>query len=889
MQDKGGELMKEELPGLYNFKDVEDKWYKFWIEKGYFHSKVDYNKKPFTIVLPPPNITGSLHLGHALNATIQDILIRWKRLQGYNALWIPGTDHAGIATQAVVERELLKEGKTRWDLGRDEFLKRVWDWREKYGQTIVEQLKKLGVSCDWNRLRFTMDEVYSKAVITAFVRLYKKGYIYRGERIINWCPRCRTALSDLEVRYVEENSYLWYIRYPLADEDGEIIIATARPETMLGDTAVAVNPNDERYKHLIGKYVILPLMERKIPIIADESVDPEFGTGALKVTPAHDSEDFEIGMRHNLEFIQVIDEKGFMNENAGEFKGLDVYSARKAVEEALKEKGFLVKKEPYTHDLATCDRCGTPIEPLISKQWFMRMSEIAKPAIKVVEEGVVKFIPDRWKKIYFDWMYNIKDWCLSRQLWWGHRIPAWYCQDCGHVNVNINTPTKCEVCGSTNLKQDEDVLDTWFSSALWPLGTLGWPEDTEDLRYYYPTSVLSTARDIINLWVARMIMMGLEFKGDVPFYHVYIHPTVLTREGKRMSKSKGTGVDPLELIEKYGADVTRFGLAIQCTEMQDLRFHEENFDNTKNFANKIWNASRFVIMNLDDNVDYNNIDLLAHTLSLSDKWILSRLQKEVEEVTKCLEEYKFSEYVKTIYNFFWTEFCDWYIELVKPRLADKEDAESRLIAQTVLCKVLKTNLLLLHPVMPFITEEIWQKLPNTSESIMIDSWPKVESEFLDEESEKNMIFIQEGIRSLRAIRAEFEIPPSELINVYFYTENQMEKALIEGYSGYFFNLAKVRLILSPSMIEEKNTAHSLVGDTNFFVKLAGLIDISKEKEKVLKELKELEKVIVNLENKLNNKNFLEKAPIEVVEKEREKYNTLLEKKELLLRRLRVLE
>ncbi|MCS7201230.1 MAG: valine--tRNA ligase [Dictyoglomus sp.] len=880
--------MKEELPSIYDFKKVENRWYSFWLEKRYFNSYVDYTKNPFTIVLPPPNITGSLHLGHALNATIQDILIRWKRMQGFNALWIPGTDHAGIATQAVVERELLKEGKSRWDLGREKFLERVWQWKEKYGQTIIEQLKKLGVSCDWDRLRFTMDDVYSRAVIKAFVDLYNKGYIYRGERIINWCPRCRTAISDLEVKYIEEESFLWYIRYPLVEEEGYLVIATARPETMLGDTGVAVHPEDERYRSFIGKNVTLPLVGRKIPIIADKAVNPEFGTGVLKVTPAHDPDDFEIGKRHNLPFITVIDERGYMNENAGEFKGLDVYSARKEIEKLLTQKGYLVKKEPYTHDLATCDRCGTSIEPLISKQWFMRMDEIAKEAIKVVEEGKVKFIPDRWKKIYFDWMYNIKDWCLSRQLWWGHRIPAWYCNDCGHVNVKEESPKNCEKCGSLNLKQDEDVLDTWFSSALWPLGTLKWPEENPDLEYYYPTSVLSTARDIINLWVARMIMMGLEFKKDVPFYHVYIHPTVLTKEGKRMSKSKGTGVDPLELIEKYGADITRFSLAVQCTEMQDLRFHEENFENTKNFANKLWNASRFVLMNLEDK-DYSKVDLKAHLLSLSDKWILSILQKEIKEVTEHLENYRFSEYVKTIYNFFWSEFCDWYIELVKPRLSNKEDPESKLIAQSILWKVLTTNLLLLHPVMPFITEEIWQKLPYHSESIMINPWPNYEEDFIDEESEINMEFIKESIRKIRALRAEFNIPISERIKVFFFTDNIKEKILLKGFSGYFTNLAKIELVESEHMIYEKNVAHVLVNNTSYYIYLSGLINLEREKEKINKEIEELERVIKNLEERLNNLSFIEKAPSHVIEKEREKYRELLRKKEVLLERMKMLE
>jgi valyl-tRNA synthetase len=868
--------MKEEMSSVYSFLDVERKWYDYWLNKDYFHAEVDNSKKPFCIVLPPPNITGSLHLGHALNATIQDILIRWKRMQGYNALWIPGTDHAGIATQMVVERELLKEGKSRWDLGREKFLERVWDWKEKYGNTIVEQLKKLGVSCDWKRFRFTMDEVYSKAVIKAFVELYKKGYIYRGERIINWCPRCRTAISDLEVRYVEESSYLWYIKYPFYDEEGYIVIATARPETMLGDTAVAVNPEDDRYKHLIGKKVILPLVGRVIPIIGDEAVDPSFGTGALKVTPAHDADDFEIGKKHNLDFVSVIDEKGFMNENAGKYKGLSVLESRKKIEEDLEKEGFLLKKEVYVHDVATCDRCGTPIEPMISKQWFMKMDNLANPAISAVEEGKVKFIPDRWKKVYFDWMYNIKDWCLSRQLWWGHRIPAWYCNDCGHINVDEKSPDKCENCGSSNLKQDDDVLDTWFSSALWPLGTLGWPEDTEDLKYFYPTSVLSTARDIINLWVARMIMMGLEFKKDIPFYHVYVHPTVLTREGKRMSKSKGTGVDPLDLINKYGADVTRFGLAIQCTEMQDLRFHEENFENTRNFTNKIWNASRFVISNLEDR-KYSEVNLEYHLLSLSDKWILSRLQKEIKEVTDHLENYRFSEYVKTIYNFFWNEFCDWYIEMVKPRLSQREDPESRLVAQTILWKVLGDNLKLLHPVMPFITEEIWHKLPESSESIMISSWPITDDTFINEKAEKDMEFIMELIRTIRAIRAEFNISPSDVIKVDFYTLDKEKEILLLGNSGYFSILAKAEINKIDEKKDFKNVVHKVFEDVDLYVNLKGLIDITKEKERIKKELEEAINLKKKIEERLSNEEFLRKAPEHVVEKEKEKLESINKK------------
>ncbi len=727
----------KELPKAYNPAEVEEKIYKMWEKEGYFTPKIDPKKKPFVIVIPPPNITGTLHMGHALNNTIQDVLIRWHRMIGEPTLWLPGTDHAGIATQNVVEKELVKEGKTRHDVGREKLIKLIWEWKEKYGNLIIDQLKKLGCSCDWSRIRFTMDEGYSKAVLETFIHFYKKGYLYRGERVINWCPRCMTALSDIELEYVSEKSFLWYIKYPLVQSSGPkaqgyITVATTRPETMLGDTAVAVNPGDKRYKNLIGKKAILPIVNREIPIIADSLVDPKFGTGAVKVTPAHDPVDFEISERHKLPKIVVIASDGTMTKEVpSQYFKMDRHECREAVVDHLKQLGLLQKIKDYTHNIAHCYRCDTVVEPLLSLQWFVKMDNLAKPAIKVVKENKIKFIPKRWEKVYLNWIENLKDWCISRQIWWGHRIPVWYCRETKNVDckakngviVSLEPPKKCPYCSSIKLVQDPDVLDTWFSSALWPHATLGWPEKTKDIGYFYPTTVLSTARDIIYLWVARMIMTGLEFMNKIPFSEVYIHATVLTKQGKRMSKSLGTGVDPINLIEKYGADATRFGLIWQVAQTQDMRFSEEAIVSAQRFANKIWNASRFVISNLDlERV--KGLDDRKLKLTVEDKRILSDCKKLVNKTTHYFTKYDFHHAAEGIYHFFWHIYCDIYIENSKKRLYEAKNKDDGLTAQWVLYKILTDSLKLLHPLMPFVTEEIWQKL-GEKKPLIIQEWPKL--------------------------------------------------------------------------------------------------------------------------------------------------------------------
>ncbi len=727
----------KELPKAYNPAEVEEKIYKMWEKEGYFTPKIDPKKKPFVIVIPPPNITGTLHMGHALNNTIQDVLIRWHRMIGEPTLWLPGTDHAGIATQNVVEKELVKEGKTRHDVGREKLIKLIWEWKEKYGNLIIDQLKKLGCSCDWSRIRFTMDEGYSKAVLETFIHFYKKGYLYRGERVINWCPRCMTALSDIELEYVSEKSFLWYIKYPLVQSSGPkaqgyITVATTRPETMLGDTAVAVNPGDKRYKNLIGKKAILPIVNREIPIIADSLVDPKFGTGAVKVTPAHDPVDFEISERHKLPKIVVIASDGTMTKEVpSQYFKMDRHECREAVVDHLKQRGLLQKIKDYTHNIAHCYRCDTVVEPLLSLQWFVKMDNLAKPAIKVVKENKIKFIPKRWEKVYLNWIENLKDWCISRQIWWGHRIPVWYCRETKNVDckakngviVSLEPPKKCPYCSSIKLVQDPDVLDTWFSSALWPHATLGWPEKTKDIGYFYPTTVLSTARDIIYLWVARMIMTGLEFMNKIPFSEVYIHATVLTKQGKRMSKSLGTGVDPINLIEKYGADATRFGLIWQVAQTQDMRFSEEAIVSAQRFANKIWNASRFVISNLDlERV--KGLDDRKLKLTVEDKRILSDCKKLVNKTTHYFTKYDFHHAAEGIYHFFWHIYCDIYIENSKKRLYEAKNKDDGLTAQWVLYKILTDSLKLLHPLMPFVTEEIWQKL-GEKKPLIIQEWPKL--------------------------------------------------------------------------------------------------------------------------------------------------------------------
>ncbi|MDN5276389.1 MAG: valyl-tRNA synthetase [Clostridiales bacterium] len=856
------------LDKTYDPSQVEDRIYRMWMEKGYFKAKVDWNKEPFCIVIPPPNITGELHMGHALNNTLQDILVRWRRMQGYVTLWLPGTDHASIATEVKIVEKLAEEGLTKNDLGREEFLRRAWQWKEQYGGRITQQLKKLGSSLDWSRERFTMDEGCSRAVVEVFVRLYKKGLIYRGDRIINWCPDCRTALSDAEVEHEEEQGNLWYIRYPIKDSDESIMVATTRPETMLGDTAVAVHPEDERYRHLIGKTAILPIMNREIPIIADEYVEREFGTGAVKITPAHDPNDFEVAARHGLPWVCVIDEKGVMNHNAGKYQGMDRYEARKAIVEELKSLGLLEKTESLKHNVGHCYRCGTVVEPIISKQWFVKMKPLAEPAIKAVKDGKIKFVPERFEKIYFNWMENIKDWCISRQLWWGHRIPAYYCQDCGETMVERSMPERCSRCGSTNLKQDEDVLDTWFSSALWPFSTLGWPDETEDLKYFYPTSVLVTGYDIIFFWVARMIFSGLEHVGEIPFKYVLIHGIVRDSEGRKMSKSLGNGIDPLKVIERYGADALRLTLVTGNSPGNDMRFYWERVEANRNFCNKLWNAARFILMNMQSfGIDKPR----KGKLELPDRWIISRYNRVVKEVTDNLEKFELGIAVQKLYDFIWDEFCDWYIELAKPGLYSQDPGlkESKLYTLTY---VLVNTLKLLHPFMPFITEEIWQHLPTReSDSIMISSWPKVNEEEIDAEAEEQMAAVMDAIRSIRNIRAEMEVPPSRRAKVILVVNDDW-RDIFEESKAYFERLAWAsEVVLKSDKGGIPSNAVSAVTDkAQIFMPLEDLVDFEKEMERLLKEKANLEKELARVEGKLSNRNFVEKAPPAVVEEERKK-------------------
>ncbi len=865
-----------ELPKVYNPKDVEERWGRFWIERRLFHADERDDSRPaYSIVIPPPNVTGSLHMGHALNATLQDILCRWKRMEGYNVLWMPGTDHAGIATQTVVERELAKEGKTRWDLGREKFIERVWQWKEKYGNYIVEQLKRLGCSCDWDRLRFTMDEGFSRAVREVFVRLYEEGLIYKGSYIVNWCPRCHTALSDLEVEYEEQDGHLWYIRYPLEDGSGYITVATTRPETMLGDTAVAVNPEDERYRDFVGKKVILPLVNRKIPVIADPYVDPEFGTGALKITPAHDPNDFEIGRRFGLDVVCVMNTDGTMNELAGKYAGMDRYEARKAIVRDLEELGLLEKVEPYRHSVGHCYRCHTVIEPYVSEQWFVKTKPLAEPAIKAVEDGRTRIIPERWKKVYFEWMRNIRDWCISRQIWWGHRIPAWYCSECGKISVSREDIDRCLHCGSQNIRQDEDVLDTWFSSALWPFGTMGWPDETETLKRFYPTSCLVTGFDILFFWVARMMMMGLKFMGDVPFRDVYIHALIRDEKGQKMSKTRGNVIDPLEMMDKYGTDALRFTLAILAAQGRDIRLSEKKIEAYRNFVNKIWNAARFVLMNLDG---YEPVDISGRELELADRWILSRLNRTVHEARRALEEYEFDEYASAIYNFTWHQFCDWYIELAKPALYG-DDAERRLTVQNILVHVFDVLLRLAHPVMPFVTEEIRQKLPiEKEESILLSPFPQVEEGWLDGEAEADMAFLMDVVGAVRNVKADMSIPLTRKVKVLVKAQGR-EKELLDRYGAYVTTLAFADgLEVGPEVERPPRSAMRVVGSSEVYVPLGDVIDFEKERERLLRELKKVEKELERVNRKLANKNFLEKAPQEVVEKERRIRQELEDKK-----------
>ena len=876
--------MKKELPKVYEPREVEGRVYEMWEKNGCFEGRRDPDKRPFTIVMPPPNVTGQLHMGHAMDCTLQDILIRFKRMQGYAALWVPGTDHAGIATQIKVEEELRKsEGLTRYDLGREKFLERVWDWKHKFGNRIVEQQKKLGASCDWSRARFTMDEGLSNAVRHVFVSLYNKGLIYKGSRIINWCPHCVTALSDAEVEYKEKPGHLWHIRYPIAGEEGRYVtVATTRPETMLGDTGVAVNPEDGRYRDIVGKKCILPLVNKEIPIVADAYVDMEFGTGCVKMTPAHDPNDFEVGLRHNLESIRVLDDNGKVVEGYGRYSGMDRYEARKAIVADLEEGGYLVKVEEHTHNVGTCYRCGTDVEPIISAQWFVKMEPLAREALRVVNDGEVKFVPDRFSKIYTNWMENVHDWCISRQLWWGHRIPAWTCEDCGGMTVSETDPTECQHCHSHNIKQEEDVLDTWFSSALWPFSTLGWPDEgSEDFKYFYPTDVLVTGYDIIFFWVARMIFSACEHTGKPPFHTVFIHGLVRDDKGRKMSKSLGNGIDPLEMADQYGADALRFNLITGNSPGNDMRFYTERCEAMRNFANKIWNASRFLMMNL-------TIDRceLPGRLELEDKWILSKLNSVIPEVTENMERYELGVAAQKVYDFIWDSYCDWYIELTKTRLQG-EDEDSKLRAQQVLCYVLTETLKLLHPFMPFITEEIWQALPHSGDYLMLQQWPQHRAELDFPEEEKAMELIMDAIRGVRARRAEMNVPPSKKAQL---TVSTLERAVFEQGIPFLKRLAYASDVtvegVADAGSDDAMTAQGMVTVTThaarLFMPLAELVDLEKEKARIEKELKKNRAELDKLEAKLGNPGFVNKAPAHVVEAEQdraEKLRALLAKLE----------
>ena len=868
--------MKKELPKVYEPQEVEGRIYEMWEKNGCFAGHRDPEKKPFTIVMPPPNVTGQLHMGHAMDCTLQDILTRFKRMQGYAALWVPGTDHAGIATQIKVEEELrTKEGLTRYDLGREKFLERVWDWKRQYGGRIVQQQKKLGASCDWDRARFTMDEGCSKAVRETFCELYEKGLIYKGSRIINWCPHCVTALSDAEVEYQDKPGHLWHMRYPLTDGSGYLVGATTRPETMMGDTGVAVNPNDERYKHLVGKTCILPLMDREIPIVADEYVEMDFGTGCVKMTPAHDPNDFEVGLRHNLESIRVLDDHGVVNENGGKYQGMERYEARKAVVADLEALGLLEKIEDHQHNVGTCYRCGTDVEPIISAQWFVKMAPLAQEALRVVNDGEVKFVPERFAKTYTNWMENVHDWCISRQLWWGHQIPVWYCADCGHMTVTREDPTECEHCHSKNITRDPDVLDTWFSSALWPFSTLGWPESTEDLKYFYPTDVLVTGYDIIFFWVARMIFSGCEHTGKPPFHTVFIHGLVRDDKGRKMSKSLGNGIDPLEMADQYGADALRFNLITGNSPGNDMRFYVEKCEAMRNFANKIWNASRFVQMNLT--VEDNR---LPEHLELEDKWILCRLGEVIGEVTENMEAFELGVASAKVYDFIWSDFCDWYIELTKARLQG-DDQQAKEDAQHVLVYVLTETLKLLHPFMPFITEEIWQSLPHEGDFLMLQKWPEYREELNFQAAKEAMESVMDVIRAIRARRAEMNVPPSKKAAITIATP---KAEVFTAGRGFLTRLAYAASI-EISQSEPTDTSGMVVDvthDAKVYMPLAELVDIEKEKARLQKDLGKKQGELKGLEGKLSNPGFLAKAPEAVVagEKDRaEKLRALIAKLE----------
>ena len=867
--------MSKELEKQYNPKNVEDRIYKTWLDNKYFHAKREAGKETYTIVIPPPNITGQLHMGHALDNTLQDILIRYHRMAGYDTLWLPGTDHASIATEAKIVEAMKKEGLTKEDLGREKFLERAWDWKAQYGGRIIEQLKKMGSSCDWDRERFTLDEGCNKAVNEVFCNLYEKGLIYRGERIINWCPHCLTSISDAEVEYEEQAGHFWHLRYPFKDGSGYLELATTRPETLLGDTAVAVNPNDERYKYLVGKTLILPIVHREIPVVADEYVEMDFGTGVVKITPAHDPNDFEVGLRHNLEVINVLTDDAKITDDYPKYAGMDRYEARKAIVKDLEAEGALVKIEDYSHNVGTCYRCGTTVEPRVSKQWFVKMKPLAGPAIDAVKNGETKFVPQRFEKIYFHWLENIRDWCISRQLWWGHRIPAWYCADCGEITVSRTAPAACAHCGSQHIEQDPDTLDTWFSSALWPFSTLGWPEETEDFKHYYPTNTLVTGYDIIPFWVMRMMFSGIEQTGKAPFNTVLIHGLVRDAQGRKMSKSLGNGIDPLAIIDKYGADALRFTLATGNSPGNDMRFSDERVEASRNFANKIWNAARFILMNLDEN---EPAPFIPENLALEDKWILSQYNRLAAGVTDSLEKYELGMAVQKLYDFIWDVFCDWYIEIAKIRL-NGEDAAAKATVKAVLVYVMSNTLKLLHPFMPFITEEIWQTLPHEGDSIMISAWPETDSALCYEAEESEMERIMTAIKAVRNRRAEMNVAPSKKAQVFIETAygDTFKKGTV-----FFVRLASASEVTVAEKVDGMDDAVSIITESaRIYIPMDELVDFKAELARLEKEKQAVQKELDFVNGKLNNENFVSKAPAAVVEGQRQAKAQLDEKMALI--------